>query len=427
MKLEYMVLLSLLQIGSSSTILVAIALIIIIGYVSTAIFRRTRVPELLILMLIGIFLVQVANAVPANYLDVLRSLAPIFSSLALVVIMFNGSKELRFDDSVILKSGKGLALGMLDNLLSLIAVAAFMYYVFGWPLVYGAILGAILGETTNIVVIPFIRRVKLEPDMFGAMFSETILNSLVAITMFSLLLLVSSNQIITALSFTTYVLDYLSFAIVMGLIAGIGWIFVINTLKGAREYLATLAVAILLYGVVDIFNGAAIISILIFGMLIGNEKSINYLFKLNKKPAEEDSYEDLQGEPEGMETGQASEKAAEKELEFLISTFFFVFMGMITILSVQYLLYGLIITAILIALRYIEVQAVLRKKTPEDRKLALALMPRGITAATLATILYGIGGTYFTQTFYISFIVIVTTSIISSLMLNRVAVEMKEE
>ena len=58
----------LLEIRLISTVLVAIALIIIIGYISTAIFRRTKVPGLLILMLIGIFLVQVLHEVQTNYL-----------------------------------------------------------------------------------------------------------------------------------------------------------------------------------------------------------------------------------------------------------------------------------------------------------------------------------------------------------------------
>ena len=123
---------------------------------------------------------------------------------------------------------------------------------------------------------------------------------------------------------------------------------------------------------------------------------------------------------------QMNEKAVEKDLEFLISTFFFVFMGMITVLSVQYLIYGLLISVILILVRYLEVRVVVYKSTKEERKLAFALLPRGVTVATLATILYGLGGVYFMQTFYISFIVIVATSVVSSLMLNRVSVEIRK-
>ncbi len=417
--------LPLLQISSSSAVLVAIALIIIIGYISSAIFRRTRVPELLILMLIGIFLVHVVNVVPINYLDVMRSLAPVFSSLALVVIMFNGSKELKLGDTA-LRSLKGITLGLLDTIISMTIVSLVMHDIFGWPLLYGVILGAVLGETASIVVIPFIRKVKLSPDIFGTLFAETTINSVGVIAIFSLLLILASNQVVSAFSFTTYVLDYLSFAIVMGLIAGAGWLFLANTLKNAREYIATLAVAILLYGFVDIFNGAAIISVMIFGIVIGNEQVITELARFNAR----DRKDNDNGKAVKVQTSvmgdQVSEKAVEKELEFLISTFFFVFMGMLTVLSKQYLFYGIMISVLLIIARYAEIRAVLYKNTQDERSLAFALMPRGVTVATLATILYGLGGAYFMQIFYISFIVIVVTSIISSLMLNRVSVEVKK-
>ncbi len=200
-------LLPLLSVSSSSTVLVAIALIIIIGYLSAAIFRRTRVPELLILMLIGIFLVQVVHAIPSNYLDVLRSLAPVFGSLALVVIMLNASKALKFDNSTI-RSLKGFIMGILDNVLPAMGISLLMYYLFGWPFIYGAILGVILGETSSIVVIPFIRKVELDQDIFGVLFAETTVNSIMAIAAFSLLILVAGDKVVSALSFTTYVLAY---------------------------------------------------------------------------------------------------------------------------------------------------------------------------------------------------------------------------
>ncbi len=398
---------SLLQISSSSTVLVAVALIIILGYISLDLFRRTRIPQLLILMLIGIFLVQILNFVPVDYLNVLRALAPIFGSLALVVIMFNGSGDLKFESSLI-KNWKGVALGILDNLISLVLLSLFMYYAFQWPPIYGAILGIILGETSSIVVIPFIRKVKISADLFKTLFIESTLNSIVAILMFSLAIVLVTNQSFSVLSFTTYILDYISLAVVIGIVAGIGWLFVLNSLKSAREYLATIAVAILLYGLVDIFNGSAIITVMIFGMIIGNRKFFAKALKLD------------------MDFNPNKEKVVEKELEFLISTFFFVFMGMITVLSVQYAIYGLVVALLLILVRYPEVALVLKRSTKQERGLVFSLMPRGVTVATLATIAYGMGGQYFTQTFYISFFVIAITSIVSSILLNKVKVEVKK-
>ncbi|MDE1871588.1 MAG: cation:proton antiporter [Candidatus Micrarchaeota archaeon] len=394
---------ALLQLSSSSSILIAIALVIIIGYIGLAIFRRTRVPEVLILMLIGIIIARM-GFVTFGTITTLRSFAPLFGSLALIVIMFNGSRRLKFDRQF-MTGWKGSALGILDTLLSMVVLSALMHYAFGWPLIYGAILGAILGETTNIVVIPFIKRVKIESNIFDILFMETTINSVAAIFIFSILLAFSGSQVITAYSSASYLLDYVGIAVMIGLAAGFAWVFVMGSIKSSREYLATIAIALLIYGIVDVFNGAAIISVMIFGMVIGNEKIIAEPLKLNTR------------------INKKGEMSVERELEFLITTFFFVFMGMIAVLSIQYLAYGIIITAVLVIARYLEGRAILKGNSPRDRKLFLALMPRGVAVATLASILYGIGGFYNSQIFYVSFMVIVLTSILSSLMLNRIKLD----
>lgn len=393
----------LLELSSSSPVLIAVALIIILGYIGLALFRRTRVPEVLILMLIGILIAN-TGFLASGTIDTLRSFAPLFGSLALVVIMFNGSRNLKFDRSL-LTNWKGTAIGLLDPALSVIFVSVFMHYIFQWPLIYGAILGAIIGETSSIIVIPFIRRVKIDPAMFNALFIETTINSVTAIVVFSILLAFVNAQSITAFSSTSYILDYIGVSVLIGTIAGFVWIFILGSVRSAREYLATLAIALLVYGIVDVFNGAAVISVMIFGLIIGNQKLIAGPLKLNVK------------------IRKKGERSVERALEFLITTFFFVFMGLIAVLSTQYLAYGLLIVGILIMARYIEGKLVLYKNSPEDRNLFFALMPRGVTAATLASILYGLGSTYYSQIFYISFMVIVITSIISSLLLNRTKLE----
>ena len=398
----------LLELTTSSPILIAIALVLIFGYIALAIFRRTKIPEILILMFIGILIVRFGFVAPGTIIT-MRSFAPLFGSLALVVIMFNGSRKLKFDRSL-MTNWKGGALGILDTLLPMALISAFMYYVFQWPPIYGALLGTILGDTTSLVVIPFIRRVKLDANMFNTLFIETTMNSLVAIVTFSIILVLVNAQAVTAYSSTSYILDYIGVSVLVGIVAGFVWVFVLSYVKSAREYLATIAIALLVYGIVDVFNGAAVIAVMIFGLIVGNERILAAPMKLNVK------------------IRKTGERSVEKELEFLITTFFFVFMGMIVVFSTEYLIYGVVIAAVLLLIRFAEGRIVLYKNTKEERDLFFALLPRGLTAATLASILYGIGGvTYYSQIFYISFMVIVITSILSSLLLNRTKLEIAKK
>ncbi|MDE1860782.1 MAG: cation:proton antiporter, partial [Candidatus Micrarchaeota archaeon] len=357
---------------------------------------------------IGILLVPVGHLLPDNYVNTLRSLAGIFGDLALVVIMYNGGKAIVLNQKL-LNDRKGISLGILDTLLPM-AVLAILMTAFGWPLIYGALLGAILGETSTIIVIPILRKIKMPDEMYTALVMETTLNSVFAILLFTLLLSFTNGQPLSASNFANFVVDYVSVAVAFGLVAGLLWLAVQSYIKGAREYLASLAFAILLYGVVDLFNGAAAISVLIFAIILGNYKPITERLGLKidiKKKERRETH------------------AVERDLEFLIITFFFVFIGMIALLSIQYLIYAMVVTIVLVTIRYAEVVFILDGDRIY-RDTAFALMQRGTVVAVLAAILFSIGGSYFDQIFYICFMVIILTNIIASILVSRTKLEVRQ-
>jgi len=393
---------------SSVPIIIAVALIIIIGYIGRAIFNRTKIPEALILIVIGLLLVPVGHLLPDSYVNTLRSLAAIFGDIALVVIMYNGGKAIGLNREL-LRNTRGISLGILDTILPMIALTLIMMAL-GWPPVYGALLGAILGETSTIIVIPILRKIQMPEGMYASLVMETTLNSVFAILAFTLLLSFTNGQAISASTFANFAVDYVSVAIAFGLVAGLLWLVVQSYIRGAREYLASLAVAILLYGVVDLFNGAAAISVLIFAIILGNYKQIteHMGLKIDIKRKE-----------------RRETHAVERDIEFLIITFFFVFIGMIALLSVQYLVYAVIVTFALVVIRYVEVAFVLDGEK-QYRDIALALMQRGTVVAVLAAILFSIGGNYFDQIFYICFMVIILTNILGSVLVSRTKLEVRK-
>ncbi|MFP3297723.1 MAG: cation:proton antiporter [Thermocladium sp.] len=383
---------------NTDLVLIAIAMIILIGYLGDALFRATRIPEILILMLIGIILVPLGHLVPDRYVEVLRLFAPLFGSIALVIIMFDGGRKIDFGS--LTASALGLLMGLLDILLPMFVIALIMNYLFGWPYIYGAMLGTIVGETTAVVIVPVASRIKIPSDLYNLAVTEATFNSVVEILIFYLLLVLITGSSFTPQSYAKYVVDYLSVAVFMGLVVGFLWLFALNVLKGTRGYVATIGVAFLLYGVVDYLGGAAVVSILIFAMIIGNYRAIGQHLNLFIDIHEKDM------------------EIVEGELEFIVKTFFFVFIGMIALLSFTYFIYSLVITMFLLLIRYIEVRAMIKK---EYRGFVFSLLPRGLTVAVLSSILYSMGGTYFNDIFYLSFMVIILTNIIASAAISRSA------
>jgi len=382
---------------STYLLLIALAAIILIGYLSDALFRLTRIPEILILMLIGIILVPLGHIIPDKYVSILRDFVPLFGSIALIMIMFDGGRKIDLSASVS-GSGTGLILAILDITFSMITVSLLMHYIFSWPFIYGAILGTIIGETTAVVIIPVATRVKIPNALYNMSISEATFNSVVDILVFYLLLVLVTGSTLVISSYTKYAVDYLSIAVFLGLIVGFLWLFTLNVLKGTKGYVATLGIAFLLYGIVDFLGGAAVFAIFIFAIIIGNYKTIGK--HLNLK----------------IDIHENEMNIVENELEFIVRTFFFVFIGMIAIISTTYFIYALIITVFLILVRIGEIKLVVRKK--EYHGFMISLLPRGLTVAVLASLLLSMGGNYFNDIFYISFMIIIITNIIAAVFIS---------
>jgi NhaP-type Na+/H+ and K+/H+ antiporter len=177
-------------------------------------------------------------------------------------------------------------------------------------------------------------------------------------------------------------MDYISVAIFLGLLVGFLWLFILNILKGTKGYVATLGIGFLLYGIVDFLGGAGVFAIFIFAIIIGNYKIISKHLKFK------------------IDIHENEMNIVENELEFIVRIFFFVFMGMIAIISASYFIYALIVTAILVLVRIAEIKIVLKKK--EYHGFMISLLPRGLTVAVLASLLFSIG--VLTSTIYFIFL-----------------------
>ncbi len=381
-------------------VLILIAFVILIGYLGEVLFRITKIPEILILLFVGLLIGPITNIIPSNYITYFRDIAPIFSDIAIVVIIFEGGRKIEIS-GFLKNSAIGTILAILDIAIPAVIFSYIMYYMFSWPYIYGAILGSIIGETTLIVVLPVISRIKISQDLYGTIVTEATLNSVFAIFAFSILIQVFNSGSFDIYQFSKFALDSISIAVVLGVLVGFAWLIFLAFLKGIKSYVATIGVAFLLYGIVDYFGGSAVIAIFVFALVVGNYKTINRHFNLK------------------IDIRENEMDLVEDSLTFLVRSFFFVFMGLIAIINFDYFLYALIITIILIAIRYLEVFAIIRKK--EYRPFVTSLLPRGLTSALLSTILLTYNNTYFNEMFYIIFMIIILTNIISAGSISKTA------
>ena len=76
-----------------------IALVIVIGFLGSLMFERTKIPDLLILILLGFMFGPVARQSGIEFIpeNLLVEIGPFFASMALMIILFDGGLNLNFD------------------------------------------------------------------------------------------------------------------------------------------------------------------------------------------------------------------------------------------------------------------------------------------------------------------------------------------
>ena len=150
--------------------------IIFFGIASELLFEKFRIPEQIILLLIGVA-VRYANLIPneSSTLAYLDSIAPTLGTMVLGLVLLDAGLGMRAYDMLV-RSPRVLLLALLEPITTALGFSTVMYFAFGWPPIYGAIFGALLASTTG-VVIPLLRSVKTDEATANTLILDCVYNS----------------------------------------------------------------------------------------------------------------------------------------------------------------------------------------------------------------------------------------------------------
>ena len=378
--------------------------IIALGFAGYLLFERTRVTDVLLLILIGVLIGPVFGIFSVA---AFQDATTLVGALALVVIMFDGGLGLRIKD-LIVSFGRAMLLALVGLGLTVAAVAALGHYAIGlsWPA--AALLGLVLGGTSGIIVMPTIERTRASPqtktllnvesaltDVFCVIGVVTLIGVLAARATFDSESLSSAGKAIAA-SF--------SVAIVIGIAVGFLWLRLLRQLDGMRNvYMATLAAVLLLYVGIEVVGGSGAIGVLAFGIVLGNGTDLMTKFGIDGR-AFTQRQRDFQG-----------------EITFLVRAFFFVYLGVIldpaVLMDRTFLMHGALIVAAIVVARVVATWLSLmgEPSTRRDRSLVTFLLPRGLAATVLAGMpaAAGIAGTENFLAY--AFIAVAATNVVSTI------------
>lgn len=371
------------------------------GFGGEIFFKRTKISYYLFLIFVGIILGPVFHVFPR---EPLIPILGIFSSFTLIMILFYSGMGMKIKE-VIKGSGRTLVQVIMYVVLSIFAIGLFGHFVLKWDLVQSLIFSSMIGgETTAAVVIPLTRNLNLHEKTITFLTLESLINSIFSIVMFTAFLGLYKHG---ATSWVTplYVIGE---NFVIGIGVGIGlsivWLFVLRYLRDFKyTYVFTLGLLFATYSITQVLQGSGLIAVLIFGLLLGNEKSVLPFLrqKFNISDTRE-QFNKFQG-----------------EMSFLMETFFFVFLGLTFFINPDAILYNLglasVFLAILLFFRYLATKiSTHRSELEKDRKLIFIICAQGIVPATLSIVALNAGlplaNTFLSLTVY----VIILTNIVTT-------------
>jgi cell volume regulation protein A len=366
-----------------SFILLGVALIIMFGFFAEFMFKKTGIPDLLLLLILGFIIGPNAfNFVnPHDF----SAVAPLFTTFALLFLMFDGALSIDLHSFARgLVSGSSIA--FFNFIISSAAISGILF-IFGFQFSIALLLGFTLGGISSAFVIPLLKEMNQKGEV------NTILTLESALTdVFTIVFALTMMQLIkiNVFSFKEVMGQLVSLFAVAGLIGVLGagiWILLDKRVfKESKSFMSTIAFLILLYFITDFLGGNGAIAAMFFGIVIKNSKQITSIVTGIRTKDEKTRDLAMKGEL-GINALTESEHLFYNQISFFLKTFFFVYIGLLlNIKDSKALMIGAILAIAVLLVRNLDF-VLIRKMSLKDKSLINSIFARGLAAAAVIQII----------------------------------------
>ena len=361
---------------STALSLVVLGTLVFAAHVFSELFSRKRVPDLLLLLIIGIIIGPVFKIVTPEDLG---GFGQVFSTLTLVIILFEGGSELSLSN--IRTSFKDMiGLTLVSYFLIMIVFGILGHYILQLPWATSFFMSAVLGGAAEAIVIPLTKHLKISENSKATLVLETSFSTVVCfIISLALFNAVKSQQFEIGKTIGNIISSFV-LAGIIGFAGAVFWAIVLQKIRTVKNStFTTPAFVFIIYGINSILGFSGEIAALTFGITLTNIDAVyNSIFKKLFK-----------NKPNSL---NYNERMLFSEMAFLLRTFVFVYIGIsIQLNDWKSILIGLAITFLLLILRILSVRwTVVRNKdgyTEMEAMYMSCMVAKGLVAAILAALL----------------------------------------
>ncbi|MDW5264199.1 MULTISPECIES: cation:proton antiporter [Acidobacteriaceae] len=355
--------------------------LLVLAFVTNRFSRRTRVPDVIVLLICGIVLGPVLHWINADrFPELIRGVG----TVALILILFAAGLELDLRRAL-KQFTAGMTLAIFSYGLTFAGVAYFCIHALSMARMPSLLVAAALACMSSSIILPTLDQLDLRHDLkttlvieasFGDGLGAIGVGVLLGLAGGGSLSLHSSSGAILGSAFAMFIFKFL-LAFIVAIIAGFLWVRLLPSVSDKQFWqVLTFAVVLIVYSITDAIGGSALFAVMVFGAtlasLLDPQNSMQRFGFEILAPGHSDKIHSFHS-----------------ELAFLVRSFFFVLLGaMIQFAGLKkQLLPSLGILGVFLVARILAVfcsRIVWRGTTYRECEFATLLIPRGLITAVLA-------------------------------------------
>jgi Kef-type K+ transport system membrane component KefB len=290
------------------TVLIILSGLVIFSYLFDLVASKTKLPSVLLLLLLGIGLRILVDNLHLETFDFLKIL-PTLGTVGLILIVFEGSLELKYERDKN-KLIKGAFLSAFFILIASVSVITFIIYQITGKELYVCFTNAIpFSVVSSAIAIPSAAVLTKKNKEF--IIYESSFSDILGIILFNFAI---SNPHISTSSFTGLALNTV-LIIVLSAISCIVLLYIMGKISHHIKFFLIISILILVYAIGQSYHLSALVLILSFGLFLNNADAIQHAWFRTVF-----IYKNL-----SQDLTQLHQLSAESA--FIIRTFFFVIFG----------------------------------------------------------------------------------------------------
>ena len=347
----------------TSAIIITFCSLLLIAYLFDLTFPKTKIPSVILLLLLGWIMKQVAIFSKIQLPDFTRVLT-VTGSIGLLLIVLEATLELELNKSKIPLIKKSFT-GALLSMFALAFLLAFIFSYFGNYSFKDCLVNAIpFCVVSSAIAIPSVKN--LRPSDKEFIIYESSLSDILSVLFFNFIV---QNATIGLGSFGNFGVQILVI-ILVSFVATVGLSYLLNKIEHQIKFVPIILLVMLIYEISVVYHLPSLIFIMMFGLFLGNLNELKRFkwiefFRPNELDVEAQKF-----------------KSLTIEAAFLIRATFFLFFGysMETseILNTDTLIWAFTIVALIFIFRAVQI-----KLSNLPLKSLLFVSPRGLITILL--------------------------------------------